>query len=498
MTRHAHPIRHPQTTLTHRSARTPVGRFRSVAVAAAVGSLLAAGSGPAWADSGDTLALTSTGLTDGQLLGINNLIRPTWTGDVTEIDIWVNATPVGVYTTWDNGVHVPLTNAENNTDIQVTVEIHDAAGDTAAGTTRAHVDLLKPGAIFSPALGQVVTATTTLTATQRSDDVARITLTDTGTNQQLDTVTAAPWQLTWDTIAHPHITLTVTDFAGNAHTYQPFYEVDNTPPTISEPHFDRAPGRVHGPTTIGVDLPDDTGVNRDEFWIDGILVQHLEFGPDATFAGDGLYNDFGTTERTSTVEVRAWDRAGHEATRTFTVTVDSTGPVITSTTPANGTLVRGRTIRSTIHATDPAGIYGAWLDHYPATADHGYTGSIPAGRDGRHILTWQAGDPFFNLSKPVTIWVTVDNTRPGLTITSAPKNGAKVSGTVRVTAAGSDRNGIDRIELIINGKVAATSHTATHRFSIDTKKYGKTLKIQLRTYDKAGNTTTSATCTWHH
>ncbi len=484
--------------LVYNSGRTAIGRCRAAAITVAVGSLLASGSGPAWAAGGDTLALTSTGLTDGQLLGIDNLIHPAWTGDVTVIDISVNATPAGVYTTWDNGVHVPLTNAENNTDIQVTVEIHDAAGESASGTTRARVDLLKPGAIFAPGNGQVVTGTTTLTATDLSDDVAQISLTDATTQAHLDTATAAPWRLIWDTATHPRIALTVTDFAGNTRTYQPTYTVDNTPPTIGEPHFASGiPGRAHGPTNISVELPDDSGVSRDEFRVDGILVQHRDVGPAATFPSDDYYFDFGTTERTSTVEVRAWDRAGHQATRTFTVDVDSTGPVITSATPANGALVRGSTIPSGIRATDPSGLYGAWLDHKPATASRGFTAAIPAGRDGRHILTWQAADPFFNMSKPVTIWVTVDNTRPGLTIVSAPKNDAKVSGTVRVTATATDHNGINRIELIINGKVAATTHTAAHRFAIDTKKYGKTLKIQLRAYDKVGNATTSTTRTWH-
>jgi hypothetical protein len=74
--------------------------------------------------------------------------------------------------------------------------------------------------------------------------------------------------------------------------------------------------------------------------------------------------------------------------------------------------------------------------------------------------------------------------------------GAKVSGTAKVMVSVSDRNGIGRIELLINGKVVAKDLEAGYAFSVNTKKYGKKIKIQLRAYDRAGNATTTATRTW--
>jgi hypothetical protein len=47
--------------------------------------------------------------------------------------------------------------------------------------------------------------------------------------------------------------------------------------------------------------------------------------------------------------------------------------------------------------------------------------------------------------------------------------------------------------VLINGKDVA----APYSFSVNTTKYGRSIKVQLRAYDKAGNVTTSATRTWH-
>jgi glycine cleavage system H lipoate-binding protein len=89
----------------------------------------------------------------------------------------------------------------------------------------------------------------------------------------------------------------------------------------------------------------------------------------------------------------------------------------------------------------------------------------------------------------------VDNTKPKLTMTKGPKNGAKVKSSVKVQAAASDKNGIAKVQLLINGKVVATDSKAAYKFTINTKKYGKKFTVKLRAYDKAGNSTTT-TRTW--
>jgi len=124
-----------------------------------------------------------------------------------------------------------------------------------------------------------------------------------------------------------------------------------------------------------------------------------------------------------------------------------------------------------------------------------YSSSIPAGKDGRHMLRWYLIDNFAHTSS-ITRYVTVDNTKPALTITKAPKNNAKVSGTVKIGASASDKNGVNRVELLINGKLVAKDGTAGYSFAINSKSYGKTIKMQLRAYDRAGNVTYASTRTW--
>lgn len=238
------------------------------------------------------------------------------------------------------------------------------------------------------------------------------------------------------------------------------------------------------PGGILVSVQDTAGVDRVEWWSEGALVN----------TGTSLVYDFGRTSRTVAFEVRAWDRLGNESITPVTVRVDVTGPTITSVTPAPGAFVRGTDYHSTVQASDPSGIGWITLNGYDIDATPNSV--VYVGKDGTRVWTWVVYDSFGN---PSTFkrTVTVDNTRPSLTVTSAPQNGAKVKGTVTIKASASDRNGINRVELVINGKIVATDTTSGYSFSINTTKYGKKFNVQLRAYDKAGNSSTTSTRTWH-
>ena len=89
-----------------------------------------------------------------------------------------------------------------------------------------------------------------------------------------------------------------------------------------------------------------------------------------------------------------------------------------------------------------------------------------------------------------------DNRTPTVKITSGPRNGAKVKGTVTVKVSASDASGINRVELLINSKVVAKDTAAAYSFKIKASKYGKKMKVQVRAVDKVGNAATSASRTW--
>ncbi|MEU7908725.1 S8 family serine peptidase [Actinoplanes sp. NPDC049118] len=86
-----------------------------------------------------------------------------------------------------------------------------------------------------------------------------------------------------------------------------------------------------------------------------------------------------------------------------------------------------------------------------------------------------------------------DNTVPTVKITSAPKNKAKVKGTVKIAVTASDTYGMRRVELLINGKVIQTDTTSPYNFSFAASKQPKTMKVQIRAVDLAGNVKYEAT-----
>jgi hypothetical protein len=63
--------------------------------------------------------------------------------------------------------------------------------------------------------------------------------------------------------------------------------------------------------------------------------------------------------------------------------------------------------------------------------------------------------------------------------------------------AATDRNGVARVQLLVNGKVVATDSKAGYSFALNPKKYGKTFTVQLRAYDKAGNVRYTGKLTHH-
>jgi hypothetical protein len=83
--------------------------------------------------------------------------------------------------------------------------------------------------------------------------------------------------------------------------------------------------------------------------------------------------------------------------------------------------------------------------------------------------------------------VQIDNTLPTVSLTKAPKNKAKLTKKVTLKAKASDKYGVTKVQLLVNGKVVASDTKAGYQFTLNPKKYGKKFTVQLRAYDKAGN-----------
>ena len=243
-----------------------------------------------------------------------------------------------------------------------------------------------------------------------------------------------------------------------------------------------------GLQTLAASVTDPAGVDRIEWWADGALRAQGEY----------LNYDFGTTQRSTVVEVRAWDAIGNQSSTPYPVTVDALAPKLIGVAPAANALVRGTAITATVRLSDQSGVFSV----LPLSGTTGirytapFTARVPIPTSGRTTLGWYVTDIWGNATT-VHQTVTADNIKPKLTVTKAPANKAKVKGTVVVTAAASDTYGVARVELLVNGRITATDATPGYRFGINTLKYGKTIKIQLRAYDKAGNLTVTPIRTWY-
>ncbi|MEV4638201.1 S8 family serine peptidase [Actinoplanes sp. NPDC049548] len=198
-----------------------------------------------------------------------------------------------------------------------------------------------------------------------------------------------------------------------------------------------------------------------------------------------------------------WTKYGMlDAAKALTIGTDATPPTIGGiSSPGENWRVRGKvTVKTT-------GIGDAWsgvrnvdlyVDGKYKTQDRTAPYELvwdTAGRNGKAELELRAYDKAGNR----TVFkrsVIADNTPPTVKITSGPANGAKVSGTVKLTATASDTYGLRRVEMLINGKVRQTDTTAPYNFSFKASSYASGMKVQVRATDLAGNIKYDATRTY--
>ncbi|BEL05700.1 hypothetical protein Q0Z83_038910 [Actinoplanes sichuanensis] len=176
---------------------------------------------------------------------------------------------------------------------------------------------------------------------------------------------------------------------------------------------------------------------------------------------------------------------------------DSTGPEVI-TTPDNGILVRGTHFTTTVEATDPAGIGRSYLTGPDGQGrpDSYTTADVPTGKDGNRTVTWIVLDKLGNQTTARRT-VTVDNTAPTVAFRKAPANGARVAKPTKITATANDRNGIARVELMVNGRRIAADTRPGYTFTLNPTRYGKKFSVTIRAYDRAGNVRQTSRRNYH-
>jgi thermitase len=199
-----------------------------------------------------------------------------------------------------------------------------------------------------------------------------------------------------------------------------------------------------------------------------------------------------------------WTRYGLvDAATALTRGTDTIKPTITGVSPGQNARVHGSV------AIKPLGLKDDWsgirtVELYVGGKWHSWSYTGPSfsptlntgGKNGPISFQLRVWDKAGNVAWSGVRTVIADNLKPKLSVTTWPKNKAKVKGTVTVKAKASDASGISKVQLLVNGKVVATDTTAGYKLTFKVSKQKKTMKVKVRVYDKAGNYTTSSVRTY--
>jgi hypothetical protein len=308
---------------------------------------------------------------------------------------------------------------------------------------------------------------------------------------------SAPWVLSWDPsdFSDQEVTLTLiaVDSAGEWHRSAPVsVYVDRVAPlfTIDNPI---EPGwgwyqNAHQP--IRLTATDRAGVAGAELLQNGKLIDSVTVNGSVS-AKVALLMDPSTRNGATTVTIRLVDTAGNSVENDLTLTVDNDKP--TGTFRPSGTYLRG-TIHSWAYSENDNFWVLSMASYLDAHKGGGVTDREPFDvyinshvvADGKHTLSFELTDLAGN-TDVVRRTVYIDNTPPSVSLTTAPKNNAKLTKKQTLKAKATDKYGVTKVQLLVNGKVVATDTTAGYQFTLNPAKYGKKFTMQMRAYDKAGN-----------
>jgi hypothetical protein len=374
----------------------------------------------------------------------------------------------------------------------LTIAARDPAGNASYVSLRVILDITPPQInITNPAEGMAVnTSTLNVTGSIVDPNIDRVTAeVNNGSPQPLNltginfsgTVTLNQGLNT--------LVLKATDKAGNTTrvTRSVILDVDFPAVNITSPESGVI---VSGTINITVETNDTTsGISNVTLFVDGQSETTLNERP--------FYFIFDTSTLfitgSHTLTVRASDKAGNQSESSITVLVDRDIPIVTIKAPLSGAIVSG-TITIAVEAinvmsgiasvtlsvdTQPLGI----LSQPPF--DFSINTSLLAS--GPHTLIARAIDKSGNQADS-TITVFVDRESPIVSITS-PLSGARVSGTITVTAEASDTiSGIASVTVLVDWQPLSTLNQPPFNFLVDTSTLSPTSHtLTARAIDKVGN-----------
>ncbi len=271
--------------------------------------------------------------------------------------------------------------------------------------------------------------------------------------------------------------------------------VDTAPPTVAL----TAP--ANGATlsevlTLEASASDDLGVVAVDFLDGETLLGTVTSAPYRL-----TWNTRNVPNGSHTLTARARDDAGRVGTSQpvlVTVDNDSTAPVVSITSPAQGATLIG-TVGISVSATDNK--YVSRIELHDGTrrlllpySSNTYSWNTDNEATGEHVLTARAYDAAGNMGTSAQVVVTVarDTTPPAVALTS-PAHGAMLTGSVTISATATDERGVTKVELLQDGNLLGTDTLAPYRFTWDTKTVANGVHtLTARATDSRGNVGTSA------
>jgi len=286
---------------------------------------------------------------------------------------------------------------------------------------------------------------------------------------------------TWDTATIMDciytVRLIVYDKAGNNIKTSVTVTVDNAPP-VAEITLPINGSYIAGIVNVTFTFSDDNLENA-TLTLDGkILVR-------ATEACSYMWDTTEIVDGEHIITLRAYDKAGNTKESTLIIFTDNTKPIVSITSPTNGTVTSG-SIGITFTARDTNLINASLiLDDtiIDVTSNTSFTLDARTLQDNTYTVKLIAFDLARNQAEDF-IAIVVDNTDPDVSI-SAPIDGARLIGTVTMNFTAEDDHMVGSFLYIDNMMFNVTGQTS---YEWDTSGVGDSSHIvKIVAIDEAGN-----------
>jgi len=233
---------------------------------------------------------------------------------------------------------------------------------------------------------------------------------------------SAPAAFSWDTTGYTNggyiIGARAYDAAGNMGSAASItVSVQNVVPDVTPPTASvtapQAGSTVSNTVTVNVSASDNVGVTRIEWYLNGTCAG-TNFSASAAFSWDTK----STTNGSYTLQARAYDAAGNVGTSSsITVVVqnpmpDVIPPTVQITSPANGSLLSGKTTKVYVTANDNVGVTRVDLlvdgKSYATSSSSNpvFAWNISKLSHGQHTLQAVAYDAAGNSTRSTVVTVT--------------------------------------------------------------------------------------------